>query len=61
VLGLLVLGFAMHYLPAAPFERAAQRFTRESPALVVGVGFALLFGALGLLLAGPRANIYFAF
>jgi alginate O-acetyltransferase complex protein AlgI len=61
VLGLLVLGFAMHYLPAAPFERAARRFTRESPAVLVGVGFALLFGALGLLLAGPRANIYFAF
>jgi len=61
VLILLVLGFALHYVPALPFERAAARLARETPAVVVGVGFALLFGALGLLLAGPRANIYFAF
>jgi hypothetical protein len=31
------------------------------PAVVLGAGFAVVVGALGLLLAGPRPNIYFAF
>jgi hypothetical protein len=61
VLGLLVLGFALHYTPARRLELAALSFAPRVPAVAAGVGFAVLAGVLGLLLAGPRANIYFAF
>jgi D-alanyl-lipoteichoic acid acyltransferase DltB (MBOAT superfamily) len=61
VLGLLVLGFAIHYFPARSIEQMAQRYAPRVPAVIAGIGFAVLVGALGLLLAGPRANIYFAF
>jgi D-alanyl-lipoteichoic acid acyltransferase DltB (MBOAT superfamily) len=61
VLGLLILGFALHYTPAHGMELAVQRHAPRIPAVLAGVGFAVLIGALGLLLAGPRANIYFAF
>jgi hypothetical protein len=61
VLGLLVLGFALHYTPARRIESLALGLAPRIPAVAFGVGFALLCGVLGLLLAGPRANIYFAF
>jgi D-alanyl-lipoteichoic acid acyltransferase DltB (MBOAT superfamily) len=61
VLAVLLIGFAIHYTPARSIEQFALRFAPRVPALVAGVGFAILIGALGLLLAGPRPNIYFAF
>ncbi len=61
VLVLIVLGFALHYTPQRRVESAAMRFIPRVPAFAAGVGFAVLIGALGLLLAGPRSNIYFAF
>lgn len=61
VLGLLVLGFALHYTPARRAEQAYLAFAPRVPAVLAGIGFAMIAGALGLLLAGPRANIYFAF
>lgn len=61
VLLLLALGFLLHCLPAAWLERkSAQAFIR-TPGVLVGAGIAIVIGALGLLLAGPRPNIYFAF
>lgn len=61
VLVLLLLGFALHYVPAGAIAKSAERSLRRTPAVLAGIGFALLIGALGVLLAGPRANIYFAF
>lgn len=61
VLVLMVLGFAVHYVPQRPVELVAARLLPRLPGVVVGLGFAVLLGALSLLLAGPRANIYFAF
>lgn len=61
VLVLLVLGLAAHYTPPRWADVTALRSLPRVPAVVVGVGFAALLGFLGLLLAGPRANIYFAF
>lgn len=61
ILLLLLLGFAVHYTPSRPVDQATQRWIARVPAVVLGVGFAAMMGVLGLLLAGPRANIYFAF
>ncbi|MFO7177150.1 MAG: MBOAT family O-acyltransferase [Pseudomonadota bacterium] len=61
VLGLLILGLAIHYVPAGSVTLTAQRVVPRVPAVLLGMGFAFLIGILSLLLAGPRANIYFAF
>jgi len=61
ILLLLIAGFAAHYTPSQAVERFAQRFVPRIPAAAVGAGLAILMGGLSLLLAGPRANIYFAF
>jgi len=61
ILLLLIGGFAIHYTPSRNVEPTYQRWIARTPAVVVGVGFAALVGALSLLLAGPRANIYFTF
>jgi D-alanyl-lipoteichoic acid acyltransferase DltB (MBOAT superfamily) len=61
VLMLLVLGFALHYVPARAGELVALGFLPRVPGVLVGAGLAALLGVLSLLLAGPRANIYFAF
>jgi hypothetical protein len=61
VLLLLIGGFAAHYVPSRSLESLAERLLPRVPAVVLGVGFAVLLGALGLVQAGPRANIYFAF
>jgi D-alanyl-lipoteichoic acid acyltransferase DltB (MBOAT superfamily) len=61
ILLLLIAGFAVHYTSSPNVERLAQRWVPRMPAAVVGAGLAILMGGLGLLLAGPRANIYFAF
>ena len=61
VLLLLVGGFAAHYTPARAFEWTAQRWIPRVPGVLLGVSFAMVIGALSLLIAGPRANIYFAF
>jgi uncharacterized membrane protein YsdA (DUF1294 family) len=62
--GLLIVllgGFVVHYLPTQKLEHSILRQSLRVPGLLVGVGFALLLGLFGLLLSGPRANIYFAF
>jgi hypothetical protein len=61
VLLLMLAGFALHYTPARKVEETALRLIARTPAVAVGMGFAVLLGVLSLLLAGPRANIYFAF
>lgn len=61
ILLLLVGGFAAHYLPSRWLELGAVRWVPRVPALVVGAGLAALFGLFSVLLAGPRANIYFNF
>jgi D-alanyl-lipoteichoic acid acyltransferase DltB (MBOAT superfamily) len=61
VLILLVLGFCLHYLPERGLEVGAFRLLPRVPGVLVGVGLAALVGGLSLVLAAPRANIYFAF
>jgi alginate O-acetyltransferase complex protein AlgI len=61
ILLVMLAGFAVHYTPSARVEPAAQRWLGRVPSVVVGAGVAVVIGILGLLLAGPRANIYFAF
>lgn len=61
VLWLLLGGFALHYVPARRLELGALRVIPRVPSVLLGLGLAALFGVLGLLLSGPRANIYFAF
>ncbi len=61
ILILLIAGFAMHYTPSERVERTAKRLIAKVPAVALGVGLAVLAGALSLLLSGPRANIYFVF
>lgn len=61
ILMLIVAGIGYHVLPTRWLEAPAQRLVRELPAPALGVllaGSALLVSQL---LAGPRANIYFAF
>jgi D-alanyl-lipoteichoic acid acyltransferase DltB (MBOAT superfamily) len=61
VLLLLIGGFAAHYIPSRSLESVAERLLPRVPAVVLGVGFAVLLGALSFLQASPRTNIYFAF
>jgi D-alanyl-lipoteichoic acid acyltransferase DltB (MBOAT superfamily) len=61
ILLLLLFGFSAHYLPARWVEVAADRLVARVPALLIGIGLAAMFGAMSLLLAGPRPNIYFEF
>jgi len=61
VLLLMIGGFAAHYGPSRSIEHGTVRLLPRVPALLVGVGFAALLGALSLVQAGPRPNIYFAF
>jgi uncharacterized integral membrane protein len=61
ILLLMIAGFAAHYTSSHKLELAAQRWMPRVPAVVVGMGLAVVVGGLSLLLAGPRANIYFAF
>ncbi len=61
VLGVLILGFATHYLPTRLREVWIQGLVPRVPGVILGVSFAALLGGLSLLLVGPRANIYFAF
>jgi hypothetical protein len=61
ILLLLLGGFAAHYVPVRWVEHAAERVVPRVPAVLVGIGLAALFGVVSLLLAGPRANIYFDF
>lgn len=61
VLVLLGLGFFLHYVPAAWLERKSEGAFMRTPGVLVGAAIALVIGALGVLLAGPRPNIYFAF
>jgi D-alanyl-lipoteichoic acid acyltransferase DltB (MBOAT superfamily) len=61
ILLLLIGGFAVHYTSSQAVESAAQRWIPRVPAVFMGMGFAVLMGMLSLLLAGPRANIYFNF
>ena len=58
---LLLVGFALHYTPAERVNRTAIQWISKTPAILLGVGLALIAGLLSILLAGPRANIYFAF
>jgi D-alanyl-lipoteichoic acid acyltransferase DltB (MBOAT superfamily) len=61
ILLLLIGGMAAHYLPSRALSLGAGRLLPRVPAVLVGLGLAVLFGALSLVQAGPRANIYFAF
>jgi alginate O-acetyltransferase complex protein AlgI len=61
VILLMGLGFLLHYLPATWLERKSAGAFVRTPGVLVGAGIALVIGALGVLLAGPRPNIYFAF
>jgi len=61
VLLLLLLGFLLHYVPAAWLERKSAGAFVRTPGVLVGAGIAVVIGLLGVLLAGPRPNIYFAF
>jgi alginate O-acetyltransferase complex protein AlgI len=61
VLLVLLVGFALHYAPVRITRDLALRVVGAVPGPVVGLGFAAAVGACGLLLAGPRPNIYFAF
>lgn len=61
VLVLLLGGLALHYTPSRSAEPRYQRWISRAPAVVVGVGLAAVAAVVSLLLAGPRANIYFAF
>lgn len=61
LLWLLISGFAWHYTPSRWVEPAARWCVARVPAVVVGMSLAVLLGGLSLLLAGPRANIYFNF
>ena len=61
VLLLLLLGFLLHYFPAAWLERKSAAAFVRTPGVLVGAGIAVVIGLLGVLLAGPRPNIYFAF
>jgi alginate O-acetyltransferase complex protein AlgI len=61
VLLLLLLGFLLHYFPAAWLERKSAGAFVRTPGVLVGAGIAVVIGLLGVLLAGPRPNIYFAF
>jgi D-alanyl-lipoteichoic acid acyltransferase DltB (MBOAT superfamily) len=61
ILVVLVGGFALHYTPRDRVERVAQSLIPRLPSLVLGMGLALLMAGLGLLLTGPRPNIYFVF
>jgi alginate O-acetyltransferase complex protein AlgI len=61
VLVVMIGGFLLHYVPARHFEFGAIRLIPRVPAVVVGVGVAVVLGVLSLVQAGPRANIYFAF
>ena len=61
ILVLLILGFAIHYVPSDWVESTAQKLTAKAPAIVVGMSVAVVVGLLGLVLSGPKANIYFAF
>ncbi len=54
-------GFLLHYLPAQRLEFGAMRLLPRVPAVVVGMGVAVVLGVLSLVQAGPRANIYFTF
>ena len=57
----LILGLAYHWTPRRWVDEIlAERF-RRLPGPVIGLAFALLGLCLMHLLAGPRANIYFAF
>lgn len=58
---LLLGGFAVHYTPSRWLEIGEKRTIPGLPAILLGACLATLFGFLGLLLAGPRANIYFNF
>lgn len=61
VLVVLIGGFLLHYVPARRVELGAMRLIPRVPAVVVGMGVAVVLGVLSLVQAGPRANIYFAF
>jgi hypothetical protein len=61
VLAVMLGGFMAHYLPARSLELGALRLIPRVPAVVIGMGFAVVLGLLSLVQAGPRANIYFAF
>jgi D-alanyl-lipoteichoic acid acyltransferase DltB (MBOAT superfamily) len=61
VLLLVIAGFAAHYTPQPRVDAAARKLFARAPAVLVGAGIAVLLGGLSLLLAGPRANIYFNF
>lgn len=61
ILVLMVLGFAIHYVPSGWVERTAHSLVRRTPAFVLGVTMAVVAGVLSMVLSGPKANIYFAF
>jgi alginate O-acetyltransferase complex protein AlgI len=61
ILMLIVLGIGYHVLPTRWVEAPAERFVRELPAPALGVLLAACALLVSQLLAGPRANIYFAF
>ena len=57
----LVLGLGYHWTPRRWVDEVLARRFRSLPGPVMGLAFALLGLCLMHLLAGPRANIYFAF
>jgi D-alanyl-lipoteichoic acid acyltransferase DltB (MBOAT superfamily) len=61
ILVLIVLGIGYHVLPTRWVEAPAERLVRELPAPALGVLLAASALLVSQLLAGPRANIYFAF
>ena len=61
VLWIMLLGFALHYVPERLLARVAGGLLDRVPAPIVGAGLAAVLGVTLLLLSGPRANIYFAF
>jgi alginate O-acetyltransferase complex protein AlgI len=61
ILALLVLGLALHFVPARFTERAGLRLTALAPAAAIAGVIAVLGATLPRLLAGPRPHTYLAF
>jgi hypothetical protein len=61
ILVVLLGGIALHFVPAQTTERNGQRVFTLAPAVAIAGMIALIGSIIPYLLAGPRANIYFAF